>query len=259
MKKLRSQEWFGRKDRDGFIYRSWMKNQGYPSDLFEGKPVIGICNTFSEFTPCNSHFREIADWVKRGVWESGGFPLEFPVMSLGETILRPTAMMFRNLASMDVEESIRGYPMDGVVLLMGCDKTTPSLLIGAASVGLPTIGISGGPMLTGRFQGKELGSGTGVWQLSEKVRSGEMKEEEFFEAESCMHRSKGHCMTMGTASTMACMVEALGMSLPGNAAIPAVDARRYTLAQMSGRRIVQMVKDDLTISPMPPSAAPQTP
>jgi len=247
MKKLRSQEWFGRKDRDGFIYRSWMKNQGYPGDLFEGKPVIGICNTFSEFTPCNSHFREIADWVKRGVWEAGGFPLEFPVMSLGETILRPTAMMFRNLASMDVEESIRGYPMDGVVLLMGCDKTTPSLLMGAASVGLPTIGISGGPMLTGRFQGKELGSGTGVWQLSEKVRSGEMKQEEFFEAESCMHRSKGHCMTMGTASTMACMVEALGMSLPGNAAIPAVDARRYTLAQLSGRRIVQMVKDDLCI------------
>jgi L-arabonate dehydrase len=248
MKKLRSQEWFGRKDRDGFIYRSWLKNQGYPSDLFDGRPVIGICNTFSELTPCNTHFREIADWVKRGVWESGGFPLEFPVMSLGETILRPTAMMFRNLASMDVEESIRGYPMDGVVLLMGCDKTTPSLLMGAASVGLPTIGVSGGPMLTGRFQGKELGSGTGVWQLSEKVRSGEMKQEEFFEAESCMHRSKGHCMTMGTASTMACMVEALGMSLPGNAAIPAVDARRYTLAQLSGRRIVQMVHEDLCIS-----------
>jgi L-arabonate dehydrase len=248
MKKLRSQEWFGRRDRDGFIYRSWMKNQGYPGDLFEGRPVIGICNTFSEMTPCNSHFREIADWVKRGVWEAGGFPLEFPVMSLGETILRPTAMLFRNLASMDVEESIRGNPMDGVVLLMGCDKTTPSLLMGAASCDLPTIGLSGGPMLTGRFQGRELGSGTGIWQMSEKVRSGEMKEEEFFEAESCMHRSKGHCMTMGTASTMASMVEALGMSLPGNAAIPAVDARRYTLAQMTGRRVVQMVKDDLRMS-----------
>jgi L-arabonate dehydrase len=247
MKKLRSQEWFGRKDRDGFIYRSWMKNQGYPGDLFEGRPVIGICNTYSELTPCNSHFRELADWVKRGVWESGGFPLEFPVMSLGETILRPTAMMFRNLASMDVEESIRGYPMDGVVLLMGCDKTTPSLLMGAASCGLPTIGVSGGPMLSGHFHGCELGSGTGIWQMSEKVRSGEMKQEEFFEAESCMHRSKGHCMTMGTASTMACMVEALGMSLPGNAAIPAVDARRYTLAQMSGRRIVRMVQQDLRI------------
>ncbi len=248
MKKLRSQEWFGRKDRDGFIYRSWMKNQGYPGDLFEGRPVIGICNTWSELTPCNSHFREIAEWVKRGVWEAGGFPLEFPVMSLGETILRPTAMMFRNLASMDVEECIRGYPMDGVVLLMGCDKTTPSLLMGAASCGLPTIGVSGGPMLSGKFQGHDLGSGTGLWQMSEKVRSGEMKAAEFFEAESCMHRSKGHCMSMGTASTMACMVEALGMSLPGNAAIPAVDARRYTLAQMSGRRIVQMVHDDLCIS-----------
>jgi L-arabonate dehydrase len=248
MKKLRSQEWFGRQDRDGFIYRSWMKNQGYPGDLFDGRPVIGICNTWSELTPCNSHFREIADWVKRGVWEAGGFPLEFPVMSLGETILRPTAMMFRNLASMDVEECIRGYPMDGVVLLMGCDKTTPSLLMGAASVGLPTIGVSGGPMLTGRFQGKELGSGTGIWKMSDKVRCGEMSSEEFFEAESCMHRSKGHCMTMGTASTMACMVEALGMSLPGNAAIPAVDARRYTLAQMSGRRVVEMVREDLGIS-----------
>jgi L-arabonate dehydrase len=248
MKKLRSQEWFGRRDRDGFIYRSWMKNQGYPRDLFEGRPVIGICNTFSELTPCNSHFREIADWVKRGVWEAGGFPLEFPVMSLGETILRPTAMLFRNLASMDVEESIRGNPMDGVVLLMGCDKTTPSLLMGAASCDLPTIGLSGGPMLSGKFQGHDLGSGTGLWQMSEKVRSGEMKEEELFEAESCMHRSKGHCMTMGTASTMASMVEALGMSLPGNAAIPAVDARRYTLAQLTGRRVVQMVKDDLRMS-----------
>jgi L-arabonate dehydrase len=248
MKKLRSQEWFGRRDRDGFIYRSWMKNQGYPGDLFEGKPVIGICNTWSELTPCNSHFREIADWVKRGVWEAGGFPLEFPVMSLGETILRPTAMLFRNLASMDVEESIRGNPMDGVVLLMGCDKTTPSLLMGAASCDLPTIGLSGGPMLSGKFHGKDLGSGTGLWQMSEKVRSGEMKEQEFFDAESCMHRSKGHCMTMGTASTMASMVEALGISLPGNAAIPAVDARRYTLAQLTGRRIVQMVKDDFRMS-----------
>ena len=248
MTKLRSQEWYGRKDRDGFVYRSWMKNQGWPGDLFEGRPVIGICNTWSELTPCNAHFREIAEWVKRGVWESGGFPLEFPVMSLGETQLRPTAMLFRNLASMDVEESIRGNPIDGVVLLMGCDKTTPSLLMGAASCDLPTIGVSGGPMLSGKFQGHDLGSGTGIWQMSEKVRSGQMKEKEFFEAESCMHRSKGHCMTMGTASTMACMVEALGMALPGNAAIPAVDARRNTLAQMSGRRIVQMVNDDLRIS-----------
>jgi L-arabonate dehydrase len=248
MKKLRSQDWFGRQDQSGFLYRSWLKNQGWPHDLFEGRPVIGICNTWSELTPCNGHFRELADWVKRGVWEAGGFPLEFPVMSLGETQLRPTAMLFRNLASMDVEESIRGNPIDGVVLLMGCDKTTPSLLMGAASCDIPTIGVSGGPMLSGHFRGCQLGSGTGVWQMSEKVRCGEMKLEEFFEAESCMHRSKGHCMTMGTASTMASMVEALGMSLPGNAAIPAVDSRRNTLAQMSGRRIVQMVREDLRMS-----------
>jgi dihydroxy-acid dehydratase len=248
MKKLRSQQWYGRKDRDGFIYRSWMKNQGWPADLFDGRPVIGICNTWSELTPCNAHFRELAESVKRGVWQAGGFPLEFPVMSLGETQLRPTAMLFRNLASMDVEESIRGNPIDGVVLLMGCDKTTPSLLMGAASCDLPTIGLSGGPMLSGKFHGQELGSGTGLWQMTDQLRTGKMKIEEYVEAESCMHRSKGHCMTMGTASTMACMVEALGMSLPGNAAIPAVDARRTTLAQMTGRRIVEMVKDDLCIS-----------
>jgi L-arabonate dehydrase len=248
MKKLRSHEWFGRQDKMGFMYRSWIKNQGWPHDLFNGRPVIGICNTWSELTPCNAHFREIAEWVKKGVWEAGGFPLEFPVMSLGEVLLRPTAMLFRNLASMDVEESIRGNPLDGVVLLMGCDKTTPSLLMGAASCDLPTIGLSGGPMLSGKFRGHDLGSGTGVWQMSEQVRSGEMKLEEFFEAESCMHRSKGHCMTMGTASTMASMVETLGMALPGNAAIPAVDARRHTLAQMTGRRIVEMVKEDLRMS-----------
>ena len=248
MKKLRSQEWFGRRDREGFMYRSWMKNQGWPHDLFDGRPVIGICNTWSELTPCNAHFREIAEFVKRGVWETGGFPLEFPVMSLGETQLRPTAMLFRNLASMDVEESIRGNPIDGVVLLMGCDKTTPSLLMGAASCGLPTIGVSGGPMLSGKYRGHDVGSGTSLWQMSEALRGGEITEEDFFAAESCTHRSKGHCMTMGTASTMANMVEALGMSLPGNAAIPAVDARRNTLAQMTGRRIVQMVHDDLGIS-----------
>ena len=248
MKTLRSQAWFGRKDRDGFLYRSWMKNQGWPHDLFDGRPVIGICNTWSELTPCNAHFRDLAEFVKRGVWQAGGFPLEFPVMSLGETQLRPTAMLFRNLASMDVEESIRGNPIDGVVLLMGCDKTTPSLLMGAASCDLPTIGLSGGPMLSGKFRGHDLGSGTGLWQMTDQVRRGEMTKEEFFEAESCMHRSKGHCMTMGTASTMASMVEALGMSLPGNAAIPAVDARRNTLAQMTGRRIVQMVHEELRMS-----------
>src|SRR6202050_343522 len=248
MNKMRSQAWFGRDGRDGFLYRSWMKNQGWPHDLFDGRPVIGICNTWSELTPCNSHFRELAEIVKRGVGEAGGFPFEFPVMSLGETQLRPTAMFFRNLASMDVEESIRGNPIDGVVLLMGCDKTTPSLLMGAASVDLPTIGLSGGPMLSGKFHGRDLGSGTGLWQMTDQVRTGEMKVEEFFEAESWLHRSKGSCMTMGTASTIAGMVEALGMSLPGNAAIPAVDARRNTLAQMTGRRIVQMVREDLCMS-----------
>ena len=248
-KKLRrSQGWFGKTDRDGFVHRSWIKNQGYPDDLFDGRPVIGICNTWSELTPCNGHFRQIAEFVKRGVYEAGGFPLEFPVMSLGETMLRPTAMLFRNLVSMDVEESIRGNPIDGVVLLMGCDKTTPSLLMGAASCDVPTIGISGGPMLNGKYKGQDIGSGTGVWQMSEAVRGGQMPMEEFVAAESCMHRSAGHCMTMGTASTMASMVEALGMSLPGNAAIPAVDSRRYRLAQLSGRRIVEMVKEDVVMS-----------
>jgi L-arabonate dehydrase len=247
-RKRRSQDWFGREGKDGFLHRSWIKNQGYPDDLFDGRPVIGICNTWSELTPCNGHFRELAEFVKRGVYEAGGFPLEFPVMSLGETQLRPTAMLFRNLASMDVEESIRGNPIDGVVLLMGCDKTTPALLMGAASCDLPTIGISGGPMLTGHFRGKQIGSGTGVWQMSEDVRGGRMTQEEFTAAESCMHRSKGHCMTMGTASTMASMVEALGVALPGNAAIPAVDARRYRQAQLTGRRIVEMVEEEMALS-----------
>src|SRR5713226_3949155 len=246
--KFRSSEWFGPKDKSGFIHRSWLKNQGRPDHLFDGRPVIGICNTWSELTPCNGHFRELAEFVKRGVYEAGGLPLEFPVMSLGETQLRPTAMLFRNLASMDAEESIRGNPIDGVVLLMGCDKTTPSLLMGAASCDLPTIGLSGGPMLNGKFRGKEIGSGTGVWHMSEMVRAGEMSQDEFVEAESCMHRSKGHCMTMGTASTMANMVEALGMSLPENAAIPAADTRRNRLAQLTGRRIVEMVNEDLRMS-----------
>jgi L-arabonate dehydrase len=255
MQKLRSHEWFGKNDRDGFGHRSWMKNQGWPQDLFDGRPVIGICNTWSELNPCNAHFRELADCVKRGVWEAGGFPLEFPVMSLGESQLRPTAMLFRNLASMDVEESIRGNPMDGVVLLMGCDKTTPSLLMGAASCDLPTIGLSGGPMLNGKFRGKELGSGTSVWKMAGEVAAGTMPLCEFLDAESSMNRSKGHCMTMGTASTMASMVEALGMSLPGNAAIPAVDARRNTLAHTTGRRIVEMVRDDLRMSKIVTRAA----
>ncbi len=245
---LRSRQWFGRQDRDGFAYRSWIKGKGVPDDQFDGRPVIGICNTFSELTPCNSHFRTLAEQVKIGVYEAGGFPLEFPVMSLGETLLRPTAMLYRNLASMDVEESIRGNPIDGVVLLMGCDKTTPSLVMGAASVDLPTVGVSGGPMLSGKWRGQELGSGTGVWSMSEQVRAGTLKLSEFLEAESCMHRSHGHCMTMGTASTMASMVEALGIGLPGNAAFPAVDGRRNVLARMAGRRAVAMVREDLKLS-----------
>jgi L-arabonate dehydrase len=247
-KKLRSREWFGREDRDGFIYRSWVQNRGVPRDQFDGRPVIGICNTYSELTPCNSHFRVLAGHVKNGVLDAGGFPLEFPVMSLGETLLRPTAMLYRNLASMDVEESIRANPVDGVVLLMGCDKTTPSLLMGAASCDLPTIGVSGGPMLSGKWRGQDLGSGTGVWQMSELVRAGKLARDDFFDAESCMSRSHGHCNTMGTASTMASMVEALGVGLPGNAAIPAPDARRNVLARMAGRRIVEMVREDLMLS-----------
>jgi L-arabonate dehydrase len=246
--KRRSSHWFGLQDKDGFIHRSWMKNQGFPPDVFDGRPVIGICNTWSELVPCNAHFRQIAERVKRGVYEAGGLPLEFPVMSLGETNLRPTAMLFRNLVSMDVEESIRGNPIDGVVLLCGCDKTTPSLVMGAASCDLPALVVSGGPMLNGNFHGQEIGSGTAVWSMSEDVRAGKMKLSDFMDAESCMSRSAGHCMTMGTASTMASMVEALGLGLPNNAAIPAVDSRRYALAQLAGRRIVEMVHEDLKLS-----------
>ncbi|MEM6318390.1 MAG: IlvD/Edd family dehydratase [Bacteroidota bacterium] len=247
MKKYRSQQWFGKEGKDGFIYRAWMKNQGIPDDEFNGKPVIGICNTWSEFTPCNAHFRELAESVKKGVWEAGGFPLEFPVMSLGETLIKPTAMLYRNLMSMDTEESIRANPMDGVVLLVGCDKTTPATLMGAASVDLPTIAVSGGPMLTGKFRGKDVAT-SDVWRWSEDSRAGRMTQAEFRFAESCMARSRGHCAVMGTASTMACMVESLGMSLPENAAIPAADSRRKVMAQLSGRRIVEMVKEDLTMS-----------
>jgi len=247
-RKLRSAQWFGRHDRDGMVHRSWMKNQGIPHDQFDGRPVIGICNTWSEATPCNAHFRELAEHVRRGVLDAGGFPLEFPVMSLGETLMRPTTMLFRNQAAMDVEESIRANPFDGVVLLMGCDKTTPALLMGAASCDLPTIGVSGGPMLNGKFRGEDIGSGTHVWKFTEMLKTGDMTEADMVEAESCMSRSAGHCMTMGTASTMASMVEALGIGLPTNAAIPAVDSRRRVLARMAGRRIVAMVNEDLRMS-----------
>ena len=247
-KAFRSTQWFGPAGKTGFIHRSWMKNQGHPDHLFDGRPVIGICNTWSELTPCNGHFREIAERVKRGVYEAGGFPVEFPVMSLGEPLMRPTTMLFRNLVSMDVEETIRANPLDGVVLLTGCDKTTPALLMGAASCDLPSIVVSGGPMLNGKYRGKDIGSGTDVWKFSEAVRSGEMSVCQFMEAESGMSRSPGHCMTMGTASSMASLVEALGMSLPGNAAIPAVDSRRNVLAHQSGQRIVEMVHEDLRMS-----------
>ncbi|MES2350475.1 MAG: IlvD/Edd family dehydratase, partial [Pseudomonadota bacterium] len=246
--KLRSAEWFGTQDKNGFMYRSWMKNQGIPDHEFQGKPIIGICNTWSELTPCNAHFRKLAEHVKRGILEAGGFPVEFPVFSNGESNLRPTAMLTRNLASMDVEESIRGNPMDGVVLLVGCDKTTPALLMGAASVDIPTIVVSGGPMLNGKLNGKNIGSGTAVWQLHEQVKAGEITMHEFMSAESGHSRSAGTCNTMGTASTMACMAEALGTTLPHNAAIPAVDSRRYILAHMSGIRIVEMVKEGLNLS-----------
>jgi len=245
--KLRSKEWFGRKGKDGFIYRAWMKNQGIPADMFEGKPVIGICNTWSELTPCNAHFRDLAEAVKKGVLEAGGFPVEFPVMSLGETLMKPTAMLFRNLASMDVEESIRANPIDAVVLLCGCDKTTPSLVMGACSVDLPTLVVSGGAMLTGKFQGKDIGT-SDVWRFADASKQGTITEEEMNQAEAGMCRSAGHCAVMGTASSMASMVEALGLTLPGNAAIPAVDANRKVLARMSGRRIVEMIKEDLKMS-----------
>jgi len=246
-KTLRSQQWFGKRGKDGFIYRAWMKNQGIPAHELQGKPVIGICNTWSELTPCNAHFRELAESVKHGIYEAGGFPVEFPVMSLGETLIKPTAMLYRNLVSMDVEESIRANPLDGVVLLCGCDKTTPALVMGACSVNLPTIVVSGGPMLTGKYRGHDIGT-TDVWRFSEANRANKMSDEEFYIAEACMARSRGHCAVMGTASTMACMVESLGLSLAENAAIPAADSRRKVLAHLSGSRIVDMVKEDLKLS-----------
>ena len=242
---LRSTRWFSGTTKDNIYHRSWMKNQGLPADLFDGRPVIGICNTWSELTPCNAHLRDLAQRVKHGIFEAGGLPLEFPVFSPGESALRPTAMMFRNLCAMDVEEALRGNPLDGVVLMVGCDKTTPALLMGAASVDIPAIIVTGGPMLNGKFRGEDIGSGTALWQMSEAVKSGAMTNAEFLEAEAAMSRSPGSCNTMGTASTMASMAEALGMALSGNAAIPAVDSRRRMMAHLTGRRIVQMVKDDL--------------
>lgn len=244
-RRLRSQEWYGGNTRDTIYHRGWMKNQGYPPDLFDGRPIIGILNTWSDLTPCNGHLRELAEKVKAGIWEAGGFPVEVPVFSASENTFRPTAMMFRNLAALSIEEQMRGQPIDGAVLMVGCDKTTPSLLMAAASTDMPSIVVTGGPMLNGYFQGERVGSGTHLWKFSEAVKAGEMTQEEFLEAEQSMSRSSGTCNTMGTASTMASMSEALGMALSGNAAIPAVDSRRRVMAQLSGRRIVQMVKDDL--------------
>jgi dihydroxy-acid dehydratase len=247
-KKRRSQAWYGKLDKDGFIHRSWIKNQGYPDHVFDGRPIVGICNTWSELNPCNHGLRDLAEAVKRGVWEAGGFPVEFPVSSTGETQMKPTAMLFRNLLSMDVEEAIRAYGIDGVVLLGGCDKTTPGQLMGAASVDLPTIVVSSGPMLNGKWRGKDIGSGTDVWKFSEDVRAGEMTLKDFMAAEAGMSRSAGVCMTMGTASTMSSLSEAMGLSLPANGTLPAVDARRKALAHMTGRRIVEMVEEDLRLS-----------
>jgi len=247
-RRLRSRDWFEGTGVNAFLHRSWMKSQGLPDRVFDGRPVIGICNTWSELTPCNAHFRDLAEHVRRGIIEAGGLPVEFPVTSLGETVVRPTSMLFRNLVSMDVEESIRANPLDGVVLLCGCDKTTPSLLMGAASCDLPTIVVSGGPMLNGRHEGRVVGSGTSVFQMSEEVRAATMTECQFRAVESSMSRSHGHCNTMGTASTMASLVEVMGLALPGNAAAPAVDARRQVLARDSGVRIVHMVQEDLRLS-----------
>jgi L-arabonate dehydrase len=242
---VRSADWFAAEGRQGFLHRSWIRNEGFGDELFDGRPVIGIANSWSELTPCNAHLRTVAEAVKRGVLMAGGFPLEFPTMSLGETIMRPTTMLYRNLMAMEVEESIRANPLDGVVLLSGCDKTTPAQLMGAASVDLPAIMVTGGPMLNGKFRGRDIGSGTAVWQLTEEYRAGTITARDLNEAEGCMSRSAGHCMTMGTASTMACLAEALGMQLPGSAAIPAVDSRRLLVAQQSGQRIVEMVREGL--------------
>jgi L-arabonate dehydrase len=254
-RKLRSQEWFAGTSRDAIYHRGWMKNQGIPHDMFDGRPVIAILNTWSELTPCNAHLAAVADKVRAGIYEAGGLPVEVPAFSVSESGFRPTAMMFRNLAAMSIEEQMRGLPMDGAVLLAGCDKTTPSLLMAAASTDLPSILVSGGPMLNGYFRGERVGSGTHLWKFSEAVKAGNMTQDDFMEAEVSMSRSAGSCNTMGTASTMASMAEALGMALSGNAAIPAVDSRRAVMAQLSGRRIVQMVKDDLKPSDILTKAA----
>ncbi len=241
----RSSQWFDRQDLDGFLHRSWLKASGVGDEAFRGRPVIGICNSWSELVNCNVHLRGLAEAVKRGVLQAGGFPREFPVMSLGESLMKPTTMLYRNLMAMDVEESIRSYPLDGVVLLTGCDKTNPASILGACSANIPTIVVTGGPMLNGRWRGRELGSCSDCWHYHQELRAGRISEQEFTEIEDSMSRSNGHCMTMGTASTMACVTEALGLTPPGGAAIPAVDSRRAHLAETAGRQIVELVERDL--------------
>ncbi|MDX6565039.1 MAG: hypothetical protein QOE10_701, partial [Gaiellales bacterium] len=252
---LRSESWFGGSDLYSFVHRSWMRAEGFAKDVFDGRPVIGICNSWSELTNCNAHLRIVAEAVKRGVWEAGGLPLEFPTISLGEPFMKPTTMMYRNLMAMDVEESLRANPLDGVVLLCGCDKTTPAQLMGAASADLPAIMVTGGPMLKGNWRGQEIGSGTDAFRFNDLHRRGRITDEQLVEIESCMSRSSGHCMVMGTASTMTSIAEALGMTLPGSAAIPAVDSRRYEMAQRSGRRAVELARENVRPSQIMTRAA----
>ncbi len=242
---LRSWNWFGQSGKLGFYHRSHTKSEGFPDDMFSGRPVIGIGASWSDLAPCNSHLHEIAQSVKAGIYEAGGFPFEFPTMALGETLMRPSAMLYRNLAAMEIEELIRANPLDGVVLLTGCDKTTPAAIMGALSVDLPTIILTGGPMMNGVFRGETVGSGTDLWRFSEDVRAGVMTQEDFVSSEACVSRSVGHCTTMGTASTMACITEALGLSPTGTSTIPATDGQRRSTAQLAGRRIVAMVREDL--------------
>jgi dihydroxy-acid dehydratase len=244
-RRLRSTAWFGAQGRPGMIYRSWLRAEGFTPEVFDGRPVIGIANSWSELTPCNVHLRGVAEAVKRGVWQAGGFPLEFPTMSLGETLMRPTAMLFRNLMAMEVEETLRANPLDGVVLLSGCDKTTPAMLMATASANLPAIMVTGGPMLNGKYRGEDVGSGTHVWKFEQELAAGRMTQQECVIAESGMARSCGHCMTMGTASTMACIAETLGMALPGSATWPAADSRRLLTAQQAGQRIVTLAREEV--------------
>ncbi|MGH9432002.1 MAG: IlvD/Edd family dehydratase [Terriglobia bacterium] len=243
--KLRSRDWFGTDDLNGMSHRAYLRAEGFTRSLFNGKPVIGICNSWSELTTCNAHLRLVADAVKRGVWEAGGFPLEFPTISLGEVLMKPTTMLYRNLMAMDVEENIRAYPLDAVVLLCGCDKTTPAELMGAASADVPAIMVTGGPMLRGMFRGTTVGSGTDARKFWAERRAGNLTDEQWAEFEGCISRSAGHCMVMGTASTMTSVAEALGMTLPGSANIPAADARRYAAAEESGRRAVHLAREGL--------------